>query len=579
MTSSRIRFCLPILILLVAGAAAAALVRPYPGYGNFPMIVDVAYRWRDDGALDLDVMVEVRSGHLMFTRPTSDLPFQADLDVFVRLDGVNGAVHELTRHQEIHELTLERATSTERVNTFTYTLEDVSSPSGDLSVRVVDRHQERRGPRGWREHPRAFSEMACYWVAPSPPSEYAGFSLGDPLFLRDYQEVDLFGRRTLRGIDDIRAALRDYLHLARQYGLRQRFLQFACEVHPPATGRAAILDHAGLRVQILHRELRFSIQDTLRFDDAQKTRLGLGEPVIVFDEIDVESLPPGSYLLSCAPLDGQGRPWVVEFDVVWSLGVPRRRGDEELALARLLLSPEEAALFRDGDALLRQDMMDAFWAPLDPEPDTPQNEAWIEFQQRVAYVRQHLGGFGLDGSMDPRAELYLKLGTPSRIVFEEDASNEGLRLGPDQTNWTDFQGFMDTRSGLDAVAAGASSPAVRATKGAVAFGSSAESQTLYSPMSLARSRAPTSGKFPGSMVGPLMGTSMSHLATHSRGNSAGGEPVSETWAYAHGGFPLFACAEADSTPRGFLFGYDPDKAGYELRRQWVLPPEASGADQ
>ncbi len=570
-----LRVCLLLAILMTAHPAVSALVRPYPGYGNFPIAVDVAYRWRDDGALDVDVMIEVRSGHLLFVRPTKDLPFQADLDVFIRLEGLDGAVYELTRHQVIREQTVERAASTERVNTFAYTLENVTSPSGDLSVKVVDRHQERRGARGWRENPRAFSEMGCYWVAPRPPAEYGGFSLGDPYFLRDYSEVDLFGRRILHRIEDVYDALHDHLHLARQYGLRQRMLQFACEVHPPAEGRAAILEHEGLRVQVIHRELRFSTEDTLRFDQAQQTRLGLGEPVVVFHQLDVESLPPGAYLLSCAPLDGQGRPWLAEFDVVWSLGVPRRRGDEELALARLLFDPEQVTSFRQGDALLRQDMMDAFWDPLDPAPDTPQNEAWIEFQQRVGYVRQHLGGFGLEGSMDPRAEVYLRLGTPSRIAFETDTSNEAERLGPDQTEWTDFQGFVDTRRDLGAVGGGAPSPSVNATKGSVAFGTSTEAAGLAASAYAARG-APTSGKFPGSMLGPLVGTSMSHLATHSRPNTPGGEPVTETWFYAHGGFPLFAHAWSDSAPRGFQFAFTPRTGEYELRKQWTLEPEVFG---
>ena len=571
------RMSLALLILLAAVPCGAALVRPYPGYGNFPMTVDVAYRWDEDGSLDLDVMVELRSGHLMFVRPVPGLPFQADLDVIVKLEGIDGQVYELTRHQEVHELTLERATSTRRANTFVYTLEDVSSPSGELSVYVTDRHQERRGPRGWREHAQAFSEMSCYWVAPRAPAEFDGFSLGDPFFMIDYSDVDLFGRRILRKRDETYRDIHDHLHLARQYGLRQRYLQFACEVRPPETDREAILDHEGLLMQIVHRELRFSLEDTLQFTESEKTRLTLGEPVIVFHEVDVEHLPPGTFLLSCASLDGKGRPWVAEFDVVWSLGVPRRRGDEELALAKLLFPPEEVSVFQAGDAVRRRDMMDAFWAPLDPEPDTPQNEAWIEFQERVGYVRQHLGGFGLDGSMDPRAEIYLELGTPARIAFEKDASNEADRIGPEQRNWNDFFGFIDTRVGLSSIPAGGKSVAVRMTDGAVAFGVSASQQDLY--FSGGSGGQPTSGKFPGSMVGPLVGTSHELFIRNSRGNNAEGEPVTETWFYPHCGFPLFENAWSDSVPRGFRFGYEADAAGYELRKAWELEPDVFGVPE
>jgi len=578
MTMARDRFvplALAFLFVLLAGAAGAALVRPYPGYGNFPMTVDVAYRWHDDGTLDLDVMVEVRSGHLLFIRPTHDLPFRADLDVTVRLEGVDGAVHEIVRHQVIRELTLENAVSLERVNNFTFTLEDVKSPSGDLGVKVVDRHQERKGPRAWREHPRAFSEMYCYWVAPIPPGEFEGFSLGDPLFLRGYAEVDLMGRRILRNVDDTYATMLRHIHLARQYGLRQQHLQFACEIYPPDAERAAILDHDGLLVQIISRELRFAANDTVVFDDVQKTRLGLGESVIIFHEIDVESLPPGAYLLSLAPLDGKGRPWVTEFDVVWSLGVPRRRGDEELALARLLLDPEQVAVFKGADSVRRQDMMDAFWDPLDPETETPQNEAWIEFQERVGYVRQHLGGFGLDGSMDPRAEVYLRMGTPSRIVFEKDTSNEALRTDPNQDTWTDFRGFVDTRQGVALPTSGGTSPSVSVAKVGSPFDASTQQSSGQSGGG-GLIRGPTTGRFPNSRTGAQMSSKLHRLARYSKGNSGFGEPVSETWFYAHGGFPLFAHAWSDTTPRGFQFGYTADKGAYDLRWTRELEPEVFG---
>ncbi len=568
-------FALASLLLLLAGASGAALVRPYPGYGNFPMTVDVAYRWHDDGTLDLDVMVEVRSGHLLFIRPRRELTSQADVDVTVRLDGIDGAVHEIVRHQVIRELTLENAVSLERVNNFTVTLEDVKSLSGDLGVEVIDRHQERKGPRAWREHPRAFSEMHCYWVAPMPPAEFEGFSLGDPLFLRDYVEVDLMGRRILRNVDDIYAVMLDHIHLARQYGLRQRHLQFACEVYPPDVERAAILDHDGLLVQIVSRELRFAANDTVLFDDVQKTRLGLGESIIIFHEIDVESLPPGAFLLSLAPLDGKGRSWVTEFDVVWSLGVPRRRGDEELAIARLLLDPEQVADFKGADSVLRQDMLDAFWDPLDPESDTPQNEAWIEFQERVGYVRQHLGGFGLDGSMDPRAEVYLRMGTPSRIAFEKDTSNEALRTDPNQDTWMDFRGFVDTRQGVDLPTSGSTSASVSVAKIGSAFDMSAQ-HSSGQEANTGLVRGPTSGRFPNSRTGAQVGSKLHRLARHSKGNSGFREPVSETWFYAHGGFPLFAHAWSDTMPRGFQFGYKADKGTYELRWTRELEPEVFG---
>ena len=553
---------LPVFVTLLAGAAGAALVRPYPGYGNFPITVDVAYRWQDDGSLDLEVMVEVRSGHLLFVRARRELPFQSDLDVSIRLESPGGSCYELDEHVVIREQTLADAVSRDRVHNLTFLLENVTAPSGDLGVRVVDRHQERRGARDFRDHPHAFSEMHCYWVAPEPPSAFTGFSLGDPLFLRGYQEVDLFGRRILRNVDEARASMQDRLHLGRLYGLRQRYLQFACEVYAPPENRADVLAHEGLLLQIVSRELRFAVTDTLTFDDTQRTNLGLGRPVMIFHEVDVESLPPGAYLLSCVPLDGKGRPWVTEFDIVWSMGVPRRRGDEELAVARLLLPPDEVDVFKGADPVGRAEMLDAFWNPLDPAPDTPQNEAWIEFQERIGYVRQHLGGFGLDGSLDPRAEVYLRLGTPSRVVFEKDSSNESLRTDPNQDKWTDFAGFVDSYQGMNMISVDGVSASM---KGTIASTNDVSVQhTGYGQ---------STGRFPGSRVDPLIGMYEHRLARHSRGNTFAKEPVSETWFYEHGGFPLFAHDWSDGVPRGFQFAFLPDQGSYRLLRVGELAVE------
>ncbi|MBC8426527.1 GWxTD domain-containing protein [bacterium] len=556
-----------ILVPLLTGEAGAALVRPYPGYGNFPIIVDVGYRWRDDGSLDLEVMVEVRSGHLLFVRPTRDLPFQADLDVSIRLEGRDGSLYELDEHAVIRERTLEAATSLERVHNLVFLLENVAAPAGDLSVRVVDRHQERSGYRGFRDSPHAFSEMHCWWVAPQPPADFAGFSLGDPLFLRGYREMDLFGRRILRDLDQARAAMLEHLHLGRLYGLRQRYLQFACEIHPPDEDRAAVLDHDGLLVQIVSRELRFSMADTISLADTQRTNLGVGRTVMIFHQIDVQSLPPGAYLLSCASLDGKGRPWVTEFDVVWSMGVPRRRGDEELAVARLLLPPEEVALFKGADPVRRAEMLDAFWAPLDPAAETPQNEAWIEFQERVGYVRQHLGGFGLDGSLDPRAEVYLRMGTPSRVVFEKDPSNESLRTDPHQDTWTDFRAFVDSYQSSSTISVGGVSPGMAMAK-----------TTTRDVSVKAPGYGQTTGRFPGSRVDALIGMYQHRLARHSKANTFVEEPVAETWFYGHGGFPLFPHAWSDDVPRGFRFAYLPDEGSYRLLQVGVIP-DADAPDQ
>jgi GWxTD domain-containing protein len=210
----------------------------------------------------------------------------------------------------------------------------------------------------------------------------------------------------------------------------------------------------------------------------------------------------------------------------------------------------------------RLDILDDFWAPLDPTPDTPRNEAWIEFQERVAYVRQHLGGFGPEGELDPRAEVYLTLGTPPRIVFERDPSNESLRDDPDRDAYHDFALFLD--SYLDGSRLVSGAPDVGGAPSSPAAGARAKFNRADTRVA-GPGRNQETGRFPGSHVFPLEGWYEPRLAGHSRANAFRPEPVAELWIYEHGGFPLFGSAWSDSARRTFHFAYDPRRGRYELR--------------
>jgi len=222
------------------------------------------------------------------------------------------------------------------------------------------------------------------------------------------------------------------------------------------------------------------------------------------------------------------------------------------------------AAFKGADPVRRAEMLDAFWAPLDPAPDTPQNEAWIEFQERVGYVRQHLGGFGLEGSLDPRAEVYLRMGTPSRVVFEKDPSNESLRTDPHQDTWTDFRAFVDSYQSSSTISVGGVSPSMAMAK------TTTRDVSVKSP-----GFGQTTGRFPGSRCDALIGMYQHRLAQHSKANTFVEEPVAETWYYGHGGFPLFPHAWSDDEPRGFQFVYLPDESRYRLLKVGTIPHEAA----
>ena len=55
-----------------------------------------------------------------------------------------------------------------------------------------------------------------------------------------------------------------------------------------------------------------------------------------------------------------------------------------------------------------------FWARRDPSPDTPRNEALIEFFRRVRYADQHFQGMG-PGWRSDMGRIYIKYGPPDQI--------------------------------------------------------------------------------------------------------------------------------------------------------------------
>jgi GWxTD domain-containing protein len=123
----------------------------------------------------------------------------------------------------------------------------------------------------------------------------------------------------------------------------------------------------------------------------------------------------GSYHFEVA-LDEDRSRWRVErsFEVEQS-GPPRGREFERMleALAYIAEAQEVQAL-----RALPPDQQargwEEFWARRDPTPDTPLNEAMIEFFRRVRYADQHFQGMG-PGWRSDMGRIYIKFGPPDQI--------------------------------------------------------------------------------------------------------------------------------------------------------------------
>jgi len=137
------------------------------------------------------------------------------------------------------------------------------------------------------------------------------------------------------------------------------------------------------------------------------------EPVVVHP--DSTNLFLGHYVFEVELVEGRSK-WRVDrsFDVEES-GPPR--GAEFERLLEPLSYIADAQELDDLRALTRDRQAqgwEEFWRRRDPTPETPRNEAMIEFIRRVRYVEQHFQSLG-PGWRSDMGRIYIKFGAPDQV--------------------------------------------------------------------------------------------------------------------------------------------------------------------
>jgi len=403
---------LPILAPMVAGAA---WLRPLEGAGNFHTIIDLYNRWSASGRLDVVLLISVANREVTFE--AADGFSRGVLTVHVDLTGLDGTVVAGDKQVQLKARDRQEAGSPTLHQVFPVILRDVQVRSGKIYVRVEDTLRKQSGLLAVIGSRLARSEAVGDWYAPEQRRQPDALALGDPIFVARAPLQSWLERRPL-GEDLAESMICEFLHPSRRYGLEQNRLQVYFEVAPPANGRGDLLAGGGLRIEVLAKDLDLALRDTIQFDRKRLVSLAAGGTTGVVYELDVNQLPAGAYQLGCAPANGQGQGWIAEFDVIWSLAALSRHSDELLGEGRTVFQGDKLAEFLAAGQAQREVMLEAFWVELDPDPRTPVNEAYLEFRDRVSYVRRHLGGFGPQGAPDPRGQIYLLLGPPEEVQVE-----------------------------------------------------------------------------------------------------------------------------------------------------------------
>ncbi|MEN8007023.1 MAG: GWxTD domain-containing protein [Candidatus Krumholzibacteriota bacterium] len=442
-------------MLLLPGAARAVL-HPLDGAGNFHTYVDVVNRWVSEDRLDVLVLVEMSNVDLEYKEEKGGLVGRMRLEV--QLTGPDGQVISQKRHLRTRVLSVEDAVSTTLHQVFGLVMNDVPFRSGRFNCQVYDVNRRRPGLLNQIAKRNSRSECSTAWAAEDGPRAAEGIALEDPLFL---VHAPFAQWNPDSPVDVVRGDgwLHDYIHPSRRYGLEQDRLQIFQPVWPPAGGIGLDETDLGLRVQVVSMDMEYSLNDTIGFDQRGRAALSAGRPAALFYELDVNLLPEGAYRLSLAPLGGQGRGTLIEFDVVWRLAALGRHRSQVLGEGRTVLEGKALSAFLAASPAEQEKLLDDFWDDLNPDPESPVNEVYLEFLYRVAYVKKFLGGFGQMGAIDERGEVFLLMGPadefqihhlPMNFREQDDARIKVYsRLAPDREGTQSKGVSSEGTQGLD----------------------------------------------------------------------------------------------------------------------------------
>jgi GWxTD domain-containing protein len=134
----------------------------------------------------------------------------------------------------------------------------------------------------------------------------------------------------------------------------------------------------------------------------------------------------GSYVLEVTLVENKSR-WRAErsFEVEES-GPPRGRDFERmLEPLAYIATPDEISRLHALPIDKQAEGWDAFWKKRDPTPDTPRNEALLEFFRRMRYAEQHFQGFG-PGWRSDMGRIYIKFGAPDQIESHPASAELGM---------------------------------------------------------------------------------------------------------------------------------------------------------
>jgi len=153
--------------------------------------------------------------------------------------------------------------------------------------------------------------------------------------------------------------------------------------------------------------------EALREGTQDATMAHSADPVFV--RPDSSALFVGAYTFEVELADGKSRWRVDRSFTVEESGPPRGKEFTRMLDALAYIADErEIDHLKNLPAEDQAQGWDEFWKRRDPTPDTPRNEAMLEFLRRVRYAGSHFQGYG-PGWRSDMGRIYIKFGAPDQV--------------------------------------------------------------------------------------------------------------------------------------------------------------------
>lgn len=220
--------------------------------------------------------------------------------------------------------------------------------------------------------------------------------------------------------DLARNGLRLDLNPSRQYGLVLPSLSYYAEVYAGeefAAGdsifvRTSVLDIGGVS---LFSRTQVAAPSTAAF--------------VAHDALDLSrTFRAGTYVLEIAAQNrrtGSFTSTKRPFEVIWAIASWGLDPETILEEMKLVMRGPQYKEFQKLSPGAREVYLAEFWNELDPAPESPQNEALLEFRRRVLYAdREFMGTIGR-GLLTDRGRVYARYGPPDEISYQYSSSAFG----------------------------------------------------------------------------------------------------------------------------------------------------------